>query len=998
MKINPSFKIQIKTGLRIPIFKLNENHDFHFIPFFVDQGQSFSSRMSYNKVLFERVFSSEKTQILKTIDWEEQMIPFDLAKNEEVSDLSKISDSEAKKLVFKRKYKIGTYFVGKVLDFQMRTKFKLGRFLKQKINTDLTIYFNNPFIWNKEKKLIVKTFLYCFYQSPQLAPNDVLFISKTTVYLDIFGNYICHICQFSSIEETFSSFGRNIDTQIQFATIGSVPILPKVAERLNYNLNVPEIFRKKEILFFEPEKTVNWIENGVSKTENLYIKQTNSKKLYIDDFHFQNTKGITNFQFESNGFIGFLGVEITGRVIHKREKDNLILGRSQRFLTHQNLPFQNTPFSISKAVENDWIIISGMQANIRLWNDAKIEKGLVFTPDQKRSQKLILEVVGKKLSDFQNEEFNVLKNERIDIKQNLINKNSLIYNPFYDLKLKEDEIIDLTNKKLKIYEQDFIKSKLMNFSEFNNINVDLMKQIDHLTLGSYLLTNNKGFWQDIISDSLGFLGGLVGKFTKFFNKSPAPILTGFGSLSYLAKLGFKYTPDSFFYSKNLLKMSSKINIAFPRKAIEYLANELTAKQNLYIPLEFVMGTWSNTFSQFFGGENTRVAINFSLTEKFIDKNGIVQNTADLLKNQTKLPIEIFKTVNSNHEGFVIEKITIKQTSSRKIKLSFWNKNEIQNYFEINSQAKFSNVLNDLKTDVFLGSFNENFSNIEKFNSNIVDSQELQAFSLATYLEKIEQMINADNLNNALNQAKQAILSDLNFEFSKTSESYWNLDQETKLVSQNFNFELSFSQKWNLLKKLKFTKNDGTIEHLFQNDESLKKWLIEQYKSIVLANCLIESTMIRNEYNYIQNKTTNERIKIKEIGKTFLQTYNFEFHFNNNYNFVRDFQFSINQTFQKKWILEFWVQPSSGLFRKGYWWESNSGFTIWPFFEINDILNFKIQIENYNFDFDISSKKFKISFNLLKIEKNKLQPTKNATDIFKLDLKIVFKAKLELKNN
>lgn len=1002
MKINPQINFRIRNGIQVPIYRVNEQRDVHFVPMFVDQGQDISNRLSFNKVFFERVFSSEKTMILKTIDWEEQMIAFDLNNNKEVPDISKVSDLEAKKLVFKRKYKIGTYFVGKVLNFQMQTAFKLGRFIRQKINSDITVYFSNKQIWDSENQKIRKAYLYCFFTCPQLAPNNILYVRNVNIYLDHYSRYICHVITFSSLDDTFKKYGRNVESQIQFANPGSVAILPKIAPILNYNPQVPQNFRTKEILFFEPDKIVNWSENGVSKSEKLFIIQKNSKRLYIDDFYFKNTKPITNFQNEIDGFAGILSFEIYGRKIFKRSlNEGLIIGRSQRLFTHENLPFQTTPLSISKSHENDWIILSSGRAIARFWNDYRKEKGLDYSPDAKRNQQFILRF-DKKLSEFQNVEWNIVQNEKNDIKQKLTNKNVLIYDKRRQFQFSENEIIDSVNKKLIINENDFLKSTKMTFAQFNNINADLMSKISRLELSLFLLTNHKKIVTEIISDSLGLLGGLVGKFTKFFSKSAAPILTGFSALKYIANLGAKYSPDSLFFSKNILKLSSKINIAFPRKAIEFLANNLPYHEKLYIPLEFLQGSWSNTFSQFFAGENMRVILNFELTEKFFNKNGLAVDSQKLDTQEDFLPNEIYETQKTNEQGFIIDKIICKTASARDLKFSFWNGVEMQNYFHIFSQAKFSKIITELETILFLGSFNENLSNQSKFNANIVDSQKLQAFSLASYLSKIEILIDSDNKISAQKQAKNQVLTDLIFEKEKIFETIFeNLNQETKIVNNILNFEINFSQKYQLLKSLKFTKSDGTKSLVFSNENELSNWIVNQFVSKVdvffdLKFIIKKNSKFDNNFwgeflfSYQKYRYWQEILTIEKISEN-----NFENNFvlNKNEKKYISFLLNLDQTFEKRWTNYYFSYYEGGTYV-----QNNRGFTTWPLIKIYQNLDFDIEINNYNFNFDTISEKIKLSFNLLKIAKNTLNPIFNDSDISKSNVKLTFKAKLELKGD
>lgn len=200
------------------------------------------------------------------------------------------------------------------MDANYRTEFrdkKTGRtdtqgqsidFKEQSVKRRIVITTKTEFFLGGRKQLPPKSnLLRLFFVCPELAENDVLYITDSKLFFDKDQNYTHMEITLESLSDQLESVGKTLNSLIKFNAPGERNPFPFIALKQEGNTG----------LYFEPPAS------GFKSIPN-------TKQVYFSSGLKDSTKGAKYFMFESNGLLGINSFNFLGR---KKLGDNETLTR-----------------------------------------------------------------------------------------------------------------------------------------------------------------------------------------------------------------------------------------------------------------------------------------------------------------------------------------------------------------------------------------------------------------------------------------------------------------------------------------------------------------------------------------------------------------------------------------------------------------------------------------------------------------------------------------------
>ena len=832
-------KIFITKSNNLPNYRLNADHDHYFVPFYISTGaSSVSENLMLNQIQYEQIFSAKnKTLMLKTVDWEKKMTPIYIDKSENI-EISKETVNEikselvkqqkvfnVKNLVFERHFQIGTYFLGKIIQptkFNISFQKTFNNYLKQLINTDIVVFFNQQSaqnsilsVWNEKSQSVNKQFLYLFFAAPELASRDFLYIKSCQIILDQWGKYHSHILTLSSLEGIFSNVGQILEQRLQLAAPGDKVIFPHVGKR------------------YIPKKDEDELESLFEETfqNDKFLSVKNSKKLYINQFFFNQTEGIKHIQIESKGMLGWLGIRVYGSKKIQHNSKYLHSREQQLFIFKFN-PGVASFFQKSEQRQENFALIGNGTAEIRMWfTDWKQDYGYVFNPKNRRDNEAVI-AFSKEWDQLWNKKsYPVYQNQEQQI-IDLAGIQNLGFHPFFNLNLQAK--LNNQNPEQSTFQPANLTTKNMTAAQFLNYNAFLLSYLNFLEIGSKLITNNKGFAETILRDVTGVLGAGIGKFTSFF-RGAAPLATGYFALTQIAQRTMSWLPNSLFTKVKTLLPSASINIMINADFLLFVQNWISANltdKKAFFPLALLSENWKNEWSQLLGTETMNEVLNFEITHLINNKDSL-----GLVSGVEKLPWQGFLT-NKSNETYIISGLEILAIGERDLTISFAKDKELKNVncqFNLMTRSKFSSNKKDILTRIFFGSWNTEKGNYDAFKDSFLDKYQQKEYFLAD----LEALINAGKdflaKKEIYRKEIKANIKDLNFqqdqeiifEHEKSNEWVWtNLGSKTVEIKLDSDLIWKNQHLWDLLKKSVNAKNYLWKENLgdSEDENNLRNWL------------------------------------------------------------------------------------------------------------------------------------------------------------------------------
>lgn len=819
--IKPRFFIEKRS--RLPIFRINPALDNYFFPFFPAAGiaaKELNNELTYNSVQWEKVFTGQDSMVFKWLGAEAPLSAYDLSAQKTVTN----PDLFTEKLVFKRNIKIGDFYIGKILNQSQSVFFvKKNVFLNQNIKSTVTAYFRDGLVWDQQNLQVRQENLYLFWRIPEVSTTDIFYISNCQIFLTMSGKYLCHIITFCSVGDQLNRIGKFLDQRIQFSSPGESPVLPVVRPALIWKSEIPPT--GKDLLFFDEFKKN-------SKNEYVFLKKSNSKQVYIDKYLFENSKGVKSIQFEFEGVVGLGGLELYG---YKKNIDNMIVNRSSKIFTHQNIPVEVSPLQKTRQYNDEWIILGNWKAMLRFWfTDFRGDAGLFFNPKATRDEQGVLEHVSKTWDEVLTPEilqsvYPAQQNSRQNV--DLVGLQNMALNPFTRLffeKLKFD-----TSSK-EILPRNVTNMNL-NLSEFLNINQFLNDPIQILEFGAYQLKNNKKMISSIMGDVSKFLG--IG--VPLFSSAGREMRTGLSALNQIGNTTMSWLPDEVFTNKNIIKISSSFNFAISKQFLIFLKASLPSYSNglvspAYIPFDVFKETKWNPWANIIGTHNLNQSVHFELTDSLEilnKKNVLSKSTTEELRQGVKsIPSNKFFTF-ATPEDFVIQMLSFKVIGFRNCVITFRDRNKkLINYYKTATQNKFSGNAKDITTTIWFDwSRDNNISLDKKFRNNFSSLTELIQYNQNKLVaakntadfEKIilESVTNNFNFPNATAEVRSGLNlasgTEHSFTFSPIilkiknifqnlpeNKDFWTiwknpLNKKKRVLLEKIFSKITFSLKWNL---------------------------------------------------------------------------------------------------------------------------------------------------------------------------------------------------------
>ena len=664
----------------------NKDKSFYFFPFYPALGfQNRGGKQFISEKLYNSIINGENPVILKWLG-SEQALTWEDERNSSNNPPLNVDGQFVNKNL-KRTLTRGEFFYGTLFgaDFETdftekQTGFTTGTgdnvvYNEQTITKNFVIEVNE-----KEIKELTQSFIFLdenntpdvnklrlFFVCPELAKNDVLYISKYEPVFDpTTSEYRYSLITLTSLKETYINVNKNINTLISFGAPGEAIVFPKVSTEY-YDTT------KKEnvVSVFEP------VESDTIK------KITGSKQFWMDQELFTDQKNqVAFFQIDFNGLAGVNSIMFIGG------KQKIITLKGKKVIDHKIVPlptylFANEisyPFASLPADVKPEIVYHSVQADVNWlnWYQFGDKKDANFTQDywdpNATKENIGTLIFEKDIKDIIKESESFIlatDDDKKDVKFGGVRK--LIYNP-----LSSHTIGPKYDKTNKVFDYDKYTNKNDTLDVKNVSIADILYKAAMTEIANHRL--NPGS-----KEVVNFSGIVKGMFDKIFGWVP---FVGQIAASFLKTLSMTNTlPAPTWDKKYQYWPGSKINLLLPISFLTTVASirgpEKVAKpaeKNIatkHIPLSYFIQQQESSLKALLNTQMFPVSFFGSLTDRVKTSTGTFSTSElyakDRLGSGTDPGTVVAK--QDSEDSYIIYGVVIKALTRKPIRILFFNKDK-----------------------------------------------------------------------------------------------------------------------------------------------------------------------------------------------------------------------------------------------------------------------------------------------------------------------------------